>query len=145
MDNQTQAKIQTQAKYEDVNSENESIRIHITNRRKDANIKINDRNEQNLIDCSKINETSKNRNYINKNLENNVNIHKKLDINEDKSSNKGINKKITRKKKQNKNNLVIMLLNIRSIKNKLNELEIFLEELNKKPSIIIITESWLKK
>lgn len=37
-----------------------------------------------------------------------------------------------------------MLLNIRSIKNKLNELEIFLEELNKKPSIIIITESWLK-
>lgn len=98
MDNQTQAKIQTQAKYEDVNSENESIRIHITNRSKDANIKINDRNEQYLIDCLKMNETSKNRNYINNNLENSVNIHNKLDINEDKSSNKGLNKKITKKK-----------------------------------------------
>ena len=38
-----------------------------------------------------------------------------------------------------------MLLNIRSIKKKLQELEIFIESLVKKPDIIIITESWLKE
>lgn len=40
--------------------------------------------------------------------------------------------------------LCIILLNIRSIRNKLNELVIFIDELNYKPHIIIITESWLR-
>lgn len=53
---------------------------------------------------------------------------------------------VNNKKKNIKNdNLVIMLLNIRSIRKKLNELEIFIDDLNKKPHIIIITESWLRE
>lgn len=41
--------------------------------------------------------------------------------------------------------LNIALLNIRSIRNKLNELEMFVDDLNKKPHIIIITETWLRE
>lgn len=41
--------------------------------------------------------------------------------------------------------LFIMLLNIRSIRNKICELEIFIENLKERPNIIIITESWLRE
>lgn len=44
----------------------------------------------------------------------------------------------------NKNNLSIGPLNIRSIRNKLPELEGFLYEQGKMPKIIIITETWLR-
>lgn len=51
-------------------------------------------------------------------------------------------------KKQNqiikRNNIEIGLMNIRSIKNKLNYLDIFLSESGYNLDIIIITESWLK-
>lgn len=41
--------------------------------------------------------------------------------------------------------MIIALLNIRSIRKKLSELEIFIDELEHKPHIIIITEeSWLR-
>lgn len=42
-------------------------------------------------------------------------------------------------------NLTIILLNIRSLRNKLIELELYIENLDLKPHIIIITESWLKE
>lgn len=48
------------------------------------------------------------------------------------------------KKKKNKHkHLSFALLNIRSIRNKLHELDIFLDSLDFKPHILIITESWL--
>lgn len=47
-------------------------------------------------------------------------------------------------KKNTIENLVIALLNIRSIRNKMDELEIYVNNLVKKPHIIIITETWLK-
>lgn len=43
------------------------------------------------------------------------------------------------------NGLVIGLLNIRSLKNKLHELETFIKEQTKPPKIFIITETWLKQ
>lgn len=52
-------------------------------------------------------------------------------------------KQKNRNKKLNK--LIIALLNIRSIKNKINDLETLIDDLNEKPHIIIITESWLKE
>lgn len=55
------------------------------------------------------------------------------------------NKNIQQKtKKKSGDQLCIALLNIRSIRNKLNELAIYIESLDSKPQIIIITESWLK-
>lgn len=57
------------------------------------------------------------------------------------------NQSQTRGKKFSKktfSHLIVLLLNIRSIKMKLNELESFIENLTEKPHIIIITESWLK-
>lgn len=41
--------------------------------------------------------------------------------------------------------LIIILLNIRSLREKLIELEIILNDFNEKPHLIIITESWLKE
>lgn len=49
------------------------------------------------------------------------------------------------KQKTTLNNLNIALLNIRSLRNKLHELEILLNEQKQMPKIIIITESWLRK
>ena len=49
------------------------------------------------------------------------------------------------KKKLGDDELFIILLNIRSLKEKLQELEAILNDLLKKPHIIIITETWIKE
>lgn len=58
-------------------------------------------------------------------------------------------KKVSNKKTNNKSelntNLNLAVLNIRSLKEKLNELESCLLELVDKPHIILITESWVKE
>lgn len=54
-----------------------------------------------------------------------------------------VKRKKTRKEK--KNELHIICLNIRSLKNKMDELEHFIKKLKKKPQLIIITESWIRK
>ena len=49
------------------------------------------------------------------------------------------------KKKLKLEELIIILLNIRSLKEKLAEIEIILNELKEKPHVIVITETWLKE
>lgn len=63
----------------------------------------------------------------------------------EKNSEKAKQTKTSSDKKCNgEKELIVLLLNIRSIRNKLNELEIFIDSIKKKPNIIIITESWLR-
>lgn len=73
------------------------------------------------------------------NKANNVNLYK------DKKTDFIVPTKNSKVTKQ-QNNLIIASLNIRSIRKKLNELEIVSENLKRKPHIIItITESWLRE
>lgn len=56
-------------------------------------------------------------------------------------SNKATNIRVQSKKCDN--NLIVVLINIRSLRKKLIDLEIYLESFGFKPHIIIITETWL--